>query len=68
MYKYPKSGILLILYGKKLNFTSGDEQPSMVCEWCMALMATMAHCRDEKVTKAQPGKEPVTMKLIKVEK
>lgn len=40
------------------NFTTtGEEQPSMVCEWCMALMAVMAHCLVEKVTKAQPAKK-----------
>ena len=40
------------------NFTTiGEEHPSIVCEWWVALMAVMAHWRVEKVTKAQPGKQ-----------
>jgi len=34
--------------------TIGDEQPSIVNEWCMALMAVIAVCRELNVTKAQP--------------
>ena len=37
--------------------TKGDEQPSMVWEWCIALIALIAHCRVENVTKAQPEKK-----------
>uniref|UniRef100_A0A6B0USR2 Secreted protein n=1 Tax=Ixodes ricinus TaxID=34613 RepID=A0A6B0USR2_IXORI len=37
------------------NFTTiGLLQPFMVCEWFIALMALMAHCRLAYVTKAHP--------------
>ena len=42
--------------------TRGDEQPSIVWEWCIALMALIAHCLVENVTKAQPEN---LMKYIK---
>ena len=35
--------------------TRGDEQPSIVWEWCIVLMALIAHCLVENVTKEQPG-------------
>ena len=46
--------------------TKGDEQPSMVWEWCIALIALIAHCRVENVTKAQPEKKEERERKIKV--
>ena len=34
--------------------TMGEEQPSIVLDWCIAPIAVVACCRLEKVTKAQP--------------
>ena len=37
------------------NFTTiGELHPSIVWEWCIALIAVIAHCLVEKVTNAQP--------------
>lgn len=41
------------------NFTTmGDEQPSMVCAWCIALIAVCAMALVVKVTNAQPRLSP----------
>ena len=42
----------------------GEEHPSMVRLWCMALMARMAICRLAKVTKAQPEDERQLLEII----